>query len=272
MAEIDAGVTTSAGGEGRLLAFGDALSLATALAAQVAAWSAEAVEARGRFVVGLSGGSLPAAVARGLADGRGEALGVDFGKWHVVLCDERLVPHGSADSNLRAVREALLDAAGVPPAQVHGVDEALLGDAGAAAARYEEALRAATGAGEGETPVVDALLLGMGPDGHTCSLFPGHALLGEARAAVAPIEDSPKPPPRRVTLTLPVIRAARHVAVVAAGASKVNAFASVLGEASDNPLPAARVAPDSGSLLFFADAAAVAGVTSLPPPDIRCDL
>jgi 6-phosphogluconolactonase len=97
----------------------------------------------------------------------------------------------------------------------------------------------------------------MGPDGHTCSLFPGHPLLLEQHALVSPIEDSPKPPPRRITLTLPALAAARSVLFVAAGAAKAELLRRVL--ANDSSLPAALVKPAAGgeSVRWFVDAAAV---------------
>jgi 6-phosphogluconolactonase len=99
--------------------------------------------------------------------------------------------------------------------------------------------------------------LGLGPDGHTASLFPGHALLSAADRAVAGIADSPKPPPRRVTLTLPTINAARAVAFVATGASKAAVVRAIFQDPGC-PLPGALVRPDAGALDWFIDAAAAA--------------
>ena len=141
-------------------------------------------------------------------------------QWHVFFADERLVPLDHADSNYLLARQTLLDK--LPAIRhVHAVDVSL-GHAAAAAA-YEAELRglvpARPGApppagGGAALPSLDLVLLGMGPDGHTCSLFPGHPLLGERDRLVADIVDSPKPPPRRVTLTFPALAAARRVAFV----------------------------------------------------------
>lgn len=140
----------------------------------------------------------------------------------VFFADERLVPLDHEDSNYRLCHEELFSK--VPELkreQIHTIDVSLLDDAEELSDEYEKQLRDAfAGKSSVRLPVFDLVLLGMGPDGHTCSLFPGHELLTERTRWVAPIEDSPKPPARRITLTLPVLNKAHRVAFCLAGEGK----------------------------------------------------
>jgi 6-phosphogluconolactonase len=232
----------------------DAAALMRLAAEEVATRAAAAVRARGRFSVALSGGSTPRALYALLADPAApfrarvpwEAVQVFFG-------DERHVPPDHADSNYRMAREALLAHVPVPPESVHRV-RGELADAEEAALEYEAELAEAFSLREGERPRLDLALLGMGPDGHTASLFPGSPALEEvSRLAVAPFV--PRLGVRRVTLTLPVFAAARAVAFLVAGADKAERVAEVLGGRAPE-LPAARVRPDDGDLLWLLDGAA----------------
>jgi 6-phosphogluconolactonase len=149
----------------------------------------------------------------------------------------------------------------IPRENIHAIDESLLDDLDEVSDAYEkELIREFAQKDAARFPVFDLILLGIGPDGHTASLFPGHELLSETDRWVAWIEDSPKPPPRRVTLTYPVINHAARVAFVASGAGKVDVLHTILDD-PEAGLPAARVRPVAhGQLVWFVDDAASAKV------------
>lgn len=218
----------------------------------VAAVAKRSASERGFFSVGLSGGSVAKFVSQGLRD-RGD---VDWSTWRVFYCDERLVPFTSEDSTHAFIKQELLDRVPISPEHVFAVDPAIVDDPEAAAEDYARKIRSVFPGDE--LPAFDLLLLGMGPDGHTCSLFPGHPGLAAGRARpVIPITDSPKPPPRRITLTLPVLNEARCVAVVATGEGKKEAVRGCLEpDEGAEPLPAGLVRPRAGELHWFMDAGA----------------
>lgn len=178
----------------------------------------------GRASFALSGGSTPAPIYRALA-ARGE---VDWARVDLFFADERCVPPDHEDSNFNLVVECFLDQVVGGRPQVHR----MLGE-------LEDSAAAALAYGEVLPDRLDVCLLGMGPDGHTASLFPGHPLVGETEGLVGWLDDSPKPPSRRLTLTAPAIRAAHRVIVVARGADKSWALRHVLeGDADPVPFPA----------------------------------
>ena len=221
--------------------------LQEAICSLIAKQSSAAIENHGFFSVGFSGGSLPNIVCPGLLSAQ-----IDLSNWRVLFCDERYVPLDNKDSNYKAIKEQLLDkTSAVKPENVLAIDSSLpLDDA---AKDYETRLKSwYNGSGDG-IPQLDMLLLGMGPDGHTCSLFPGHPLLLEKSRLVAPISDSPKPPSCRITLTYPIINAAKCVAFVATGSGKAAVLKKVLEGDDEEPLPSARVNPVKGELHWFLD-------------------
>jgi len=185
-----------------------------------------ALAARGTFTIALSGGSLPSFLST--VNDAFQAAGVhpQYERWHVILADERCVPLDHPDSNMKAIREHFLSKVSIPESQCHAIDETLLLNSTESVADtyqkvVEEVLKISGG-------LLDLALLGFGPDGHTCSLFPGHALLSETTKLVAFIEDSPKPPPQRITLTFRVLNAqTRHVVFCGAGASKSDILKAV---------------------------------------------
>ena len=218
----------------------------------IAQKSSEAIKDHGFFAVGFSGGSLPKIVCPGLL-----SLQIDFKKWRIFFCDERYVALTDADSNYVGVKQHLLDKLSVAPEQILTINHDIPLDE--AAKEYESHLK---GWYPGDdVPSLDMLLLGMGPDGHTCSLFPGHPLLLENSRLVAPISDSPKPPPCRITLTYPIINASKCAAFVSTGSSKASVLQQVLEGNAEEPLPAARVRPSNGELHWFLDDAAASLLT-----------
>ncbi|EXJ88605.1 6-phosphogluconolactonase [Capronia coronata CBS 617.96] len=218
------------------------------------------------FKIAVSGGSLPATLTKALlVAGEDEDSGPQFSKWHIFFADERAVPLDHEDSNYGLLKKDLLDKIpeemGKP--QVYPIDIKYLNETQELADKYQEVLMASFAQKDSvRLPVFDLILLGCGPDGHTCSLFPGHELLREADAWVAAIEDSPKPPPRRITLTLPVVTHAHKIAFVATGGGKKEILKKIL-EADDEgrSLPCGLVNEAAGEKVsWFTDRAAVEGV------------
>jgi 6-phosphogluconolactonase len=205
----------------------------------VALRAADTVErlAAGRdvFHLALAGGSTPERCHELLAE-----RDIDWSRVHIWESDERAVPPDDEESNFLMIRRSLLDRIEIPEENVHRV----AGERGAdaAAEAYEAELR----------PVgpLDVVMCGMGPDGHTMSLFPGHPEVGIEDRLVVAVHDSPKPPPDRVSFTLPVIREARHTMLLAAGGSKADALSRVL-EGVDPAVPASLLR--HGRLEIIAD-------------------
>jgi 6-phosphogluconolactonase len=228
-------------------------ALARLAAGAIAERLVRAVAARGRCALCLAGGSTPRRAYELLAaPPAGPAL--PWGAVQILFGDERCVPPGDSDSNYRLAREALLDRLPVAPARVHrvrGEDP----DPEAAAAAYEAELRGALGVPPGHPPVLDVAILGMGPDGHVASLFPGDPALDEPGRLVRAVVVAAKAPPRRITLTLPMLNAARRVIFLVAGAEKAGPVAAVLS-GEGRHLPAGRVAGTEETLWLLDEAAA----------------
>jgi len=245
----------SADAEPHVLVFDDAESVACAAAERVVELARESIAARGRFTLALSGGTTPRRVYELLA-AEEHKDGIEWPNVHVFFGDERMVPADSAESNYRMANEALLSRVALPPENVHRIDG--VGDAAANASAYERDMRGLFG--EAEWPRLDHVLLGMGDDGHTASLFPGTSALSEARLWVAPnwVE---KLGAWRVTLTAPAINAARHVTFLVNGSGKAERLREVLkGAHEPSRLPSQLIRPHDGTLEWFVDRAAASGL------------
>jgi len=214
--------------------------------------SQESIQKSGKFHVAISGGSLPTILGTKLKLPE-YANKVDWDKWIVWFVDERYLPLDNPESNYKVTKDSLLNFVPVPAGNIHCLNHNL--PLQEAAKDYQNQLEKEFGQ---NLPAIDLILLGMGPDGHTASLFPYHKLLSETTHWVAPIDDSPKPPPQRITLTFPVINNGKHVAFVAAGEAKKEMLWKIL-EAPNIPqgeLPSRLVHPKNGSLHWFIDAPA----------------
>ncbi|CAH0026847.1 unnamed protein product [Clonostachys rhizophaga] len=246
-----------------LYAFSGVDTLAPALRKYIVQSQALGLARHGIFKVAVSGGSLPKTLAAALlAPSTSDDDVIDFNKWEIFFADERVVPLDHADSNYALLKSELLDK--IPADQqptVHTIDVAHLDDLQEVADSYEQVLVSSFASRDSvRLPIFDLLLLGCGPDGHTCSLFPGHPLLRETNAWVAPIDDSPKPPPKRITLTLPVVTHAVRVAFVATGAGKKDIMKDIFD--ADKGLPCALVNEGAGDRAsWFVDEPAIQGVS-----------
>jgi 6-phosphogluconolactonase len=235
----------------RLSVHPDAETAAQAAAARIAAAIAVAQAARGGAHVALAGGNTPRRAYELLAPLLAGSVLIDPGRVDWWFGDERCVPPDDPSSNYRLVAESLLAAAHIPPDRVHrihGEDPPLV-----AAAAYEEELRQIVSPDESGLPALDVALLGLGEDGHTASLFPGDPALQVTVALVIPVVAA-KPPPNRITLTLPVLRAAREVIILATGAGKTDAVARVLA-GPDAATPASMLADANVTLVVDEEAA-----------------
>ncbi|MFA7095685.1 MAG: 6-phosphogluconolactonase [Gammaproteobacteria bacterium] len=242
----------------------DPQSLTLAAAQRWLALARQSIAARGQFHVALSGGSTPQALYETLA--RPEfAQEVDWGAVHVYFGDERAVPPTHPDNNYRMAELALLRHVPIPPGQIHRMAADDPANIQENAAAYERELRAALPRDPDEMPVFDLILLGLGPDGHIASLFPGTAALHERERLVTAVYVE-KFQAWRMTLTFPIIDRARHLMPLVSGRGKAEVVRQVLGtrDPGPEPLPVQRLRP-AGTLEWHLDAAAA----ELLPPKAR---
>jgi 6-phosphogluconolactonase len=213
----------------------------------------EAISARGTFTIAVPGGSANDLLLPALS-----TASVDWAHTDLFWVDERLVGPGDPESNFGAAKGAWLDRLPIPTVHIHRM-RSEEGVPVQAAADYARLLRARAG-----DPVkLDLVVLGVGSDGHVASLFPGHRLLRVWDREVAVLDDAPKPPPGRMTLTLKVLTAARRVVIFASGRSKAGAVLEALGD-EESELPAALVLMGEGATTVLLDPAA-ASHWSRPP-------
>ena len=239
----------------------DAWALVDAAAGEFIRLAVDAVARRGRFTVALSGGSTPKGLYESLAAGAGGRPSLPWNAVHLFWGDERQVPPDHPVSNYRMVREALLDRAPIPPENVHRI-AAGRGDAERVAREYDSELRSFFGSAPDSFPRLDLILLGLGNDGHTASLFPGTDAVRETRRWVAApwIETLST---HRITLTLPVINEAARIVFLVSGEDKAEPLRAALhGNDPVDLLPARFVRPRDGSVLWIVDRAAA---RLLPP-------
>lgn len=243
--------------------------MAQAAAARLITKIVDAQSARGSASVVLTGGRNGNALLGALGTSPARDA-IDWPRLDLWWGDERFLPEGDPERNVTQAREALLDKVPLDRARVHAMpasDGEYGNDADAAAAAYAAELAAAAGPEDhGPVPTFDVLMLGVGPDTHVASLFPELPAVRERERTVVGVHGAPKPPPTRISLTLPAIRAAREVWLLAAGEDKAKAVKITLSGAGEVQAPAAG-AYGRGRTLWLLDAAAAAQLPrGLYPP------
>jgi 6-phosphogluconolactonase len=227
--------------------------LSTAAAEEILRIAKSSTDERGSFRVALAGGSTARHLYQTLADTQYHSW-TNWAAWSVYWCDERLVPVSHPDSNYGMARKLLLAHVPIDEANIYPVPVSL-GDGWLIADEYEHTLRETTGTPTNGVPTLDLVLLGLGRDGHTASLFPGNPAVNETECLVVETAPGVLPPlVERITATLPLLNAARNIAILADGDDKAEAFRSAyhgvpLGEVAQ--VPAYLVRPDDGNVHWF---------------------
>ncbi|ACZ88752.1 6-phosphogluconolactonase [Streptosporangium roseum] len=239
----------------------DADMLAKAVAARVITRTVDVQSGKGSASLVLTGGTVGIATLAEIAASPARDA-IDWRNLDIWWGDERFLPSGHPERNETGARQALLDHVDVDPARVHvmrGPDSGMTAEE-SAEAYADELRRAARPEDHGPAPSFDVMMLGMGPDGHVASLFPGMPALYETRPVVA-VHGSPKPPPTRISLTLPVIQGSREVWLIAAGEEKAGAVRLALSDSGPMQVPAAG-ARGRRQTLFLLDRAAASKIPS----------
>ena len=233
----------------------DPAALADTAARTVVQIATDAVKARRRFTVALAGGITPRTTYERLAASPLREQ-MPWGQTWVFFGDERGVPPDHPDSNYRMANAALLSKVPIPAAQVARI-RGEAEDSEAAAAEYARVMTEVFGSRRGELPSFDLILLGMGIDGHTASLFPGSPVLKEVFRPVAAVHAAAASIPQRFTFTFPLINAAARVMFLVAGGEKAKVVKAVFTEPGAG-LPASMVQPTNGRLTWLLDRSAAA--------------
>lgn len=243
--------------------------MAEAAAARLITKVVDAQAARGSASVVLTGGRNGNGLLAALSSAPARDA-IDWSRLDLWWGDERFLPEGDPERNVTQARAALLDSVPLDPARVHAMpasDGPYGSDADEAAAAYAAELAAAAGPGDhGGVPTFDVLMLGVGPDTHVASLFPEFPAVRETERTVVGVHGAPKPPPTRISLTLPAIRAAKEVWLLAAGEDKAKAAAIALSGAGEVQAPAAGARGRSRTLWLLDAAAASELPRALYPP------
>jgi 6-phosphogluconolactonase len=243
--------------------------MAQAAAARLITKIVDAQAARGSASVVLTGGRNGNALLAALGTSPARDA-IDWPRLDLWWGDERFLAEGDPERNITQARETLLDSVPVDPKRVHAMpasDGVYGSDVDAAAAKYAAELAAAAGPEDhGPVPSFDVLMLGVGPDTHVASLFPELPAVRETDRTVVGVHGAPKPPPTRISLTLPAIRSAREVWLLAAGGDKAKAVAIALSGAGEIQAPAAGARGRSRTLWLLDAAAASQLPRDLYPP------
>ena len=234
--------------EGReVLIFRDIGEISAYIIEKWAEAAERAISRKGEFSVALSGGKTPVHIHRALASQKS----LPWEKTHIFMVDERFVPYENEENNFRMINESLLLHVNIPARNIHPIITSK-SSARDCAAKYEHDILSFFKLSPGAFPNIDLVLLGIGEDGHTASLFPGTASLDDTShiaVAVKPLEESDK---ERITMTFPVINNASNIMFLASGESKAEILSEII-KMGNKTLPAAMVRPRNGSAVYLLD-------------------
>ena len=227
-----------------------------------------AIRANGRFIIALSGGTTPETLYRVLASPAFSDR-FDWSRTTFFFSDERCVPPDDPRSNYAMAHRVLFTPLKIASPQIYRM-AGESHDPQAAAYKYEQQLRLVTKTSPSTAPSLDLILLGLGEDGHTASLFPEAPALRDDRSLIA-VTQSPKDPPTRLTMTLAVINRASVILFLVAGTGKSGVVRAILDpkNEAERQLPAALVAPEEGRLIWFLDRASAVGLSSISTANER---